>query len=120
MDITNRKAAEIILREQNASLESQVQERIRPAEEAQLEVPERLACAPKLRDDTTEEHIQRGASTRLARQLDLSEDGVPLLERAAPLHNVGKIGVPGARRLTEEAFALVQTAQEIAPIHHER
>jgi putative two-component system response regulator len=80
----------------------------------------------------------------LARQLGLPDMQVALIRRAAPLHDVGKIGVPDTillklGRLTAEEFAVVRThttigarilsgsrfpilrlAEEIAFNHHER
>ncbi|EYB69564.1 PAS/PAC sensor protein [Deinococcus phoenicis] len=146
LDITDRKAAEATIREQNAALEALVRQRTQEVEEAQLEVLARLARAGELRDDNTGEHVQRVATTAagLARRLGLAEDEVTLIERAAPLHDVGKIGVPDAvllkpGRLTAEEFRVVQAhtelgasllakgasrlvraAQEIALTHHER
>ncbi|WP_019587544.1 PAS domain S-box protein [Deinococcus apachensis] len=144
-DITRHKAAEALIHEQNAALEALVHRRTQEVEEAQLEVLDRLARAAELRDDATGEHLRRVARTAagLARHLGLEEE-VTLIERAAPLHDVGKIGVPDAvllkpGRLTREEFSLVQAhtrlgasilaegssrlvraAREIALTHHER
>lgn len=127
-------------------LEQKVKERTHDLEKAQLETLQRLALAAEYRDDDTGLHTKRvGTITGLiARQMALSPDQVQLLKRAAPLHDVGKIGVsdtillkPG--KLTEEEFAtmknhttigagilsgssspLLQLAEEIALHHHER
>ena len=80
----------------------------------------------------------------LARQLGLTDPQVSLIRRAAPLHDVGKIGVPdsillkpgkltvdefeqvkkhttiGARILSGSRFNLLRLAEEIAFSHHER
>ncbi|MFC4427233.1 PAS domain S-box protein [Deinococcus navajonensis] len=139
IDITERKDAETTVRHQNALLASRV-------EAAQLEILERLARAAEYRDDDTGEHMHRvGAiAAGIARELGLPQETVQLIERAAPMHDVGKIGVsdtillkPG--RLTPEEFEVVQThcgigsnilsgghsplmtmAEEIARTHHER
>ena len=79
----------------------------------------------------------------LARQLGLPDPQVSLIRRAAPLHDVGKIGIPdavllklgkltleefelvkthttiGARILSGSRFPLMRLAQEIARSHHE-
>ncbi|GAA5513157.1 hypothetical protein Dcar01_01883 [Deinococcus carri] len=146
LDITERKLAEATIHQQNEVLAALVRQRTQEVEQAQLEVLERLARAAELRDDNTGEHVRRVARTAagLARRLGLAEDEVRLIERAAPLHDVGKIGVPDAvllkpGRLTPEEFRLVQAhtelgasllagdssrlvsaACEIALTHHER
>lgn len=137
------------LRESNRQLEifnAQLQESKRAVEESQIEVLNRLAQAAELRDDDTGQHTQRvGAlAARLALQLGLDDSQVELIRRAAPLHDVGKIGIsdtillkPG--RLTPEEFEVmkrhaaiggallasgqspfVRTAETIALSHHER
>ncbi len=130
----------------NARLESKVQQRTAELERAQLETVERLARAAEHRDDATGLHIQRVGSIagQIALALNLPCSQADLIELAAPLHDVGKIGVsdtillkPG--KLTEEEFAvmkqhthigakilsgstcpLLKMAEEIALFHHER
>jgi putative two-component system response regulator len=137
------------LRDSNRQLEiynTQLEDSKHALEESQIEVLNRLAQAAELRDDDTGQHTQRvGAlAARLAQQLGLSEEHVALIRRAAPLHDVGKIGIsdtillkPG--RLTPEEFEImkkhaaiggalladgqspfVRAAETIALFHHER
>jgi putative two-component system response regulator len=134
------------IRHQNAQLEQNVAERTRQLEQAQLEILQRLAAAAEFRDDETGEHTQRVGelAARLAMRLRLSVDRVDLIRRAAPLHDVGKIGIPdsillkmgkltpeefdvvkthttiGARILSGGKFPLLRLAEEIAFSHHER
>lgn len=134
------------IRHQNSQLERNVAERTRQLEQAQLEILQRLAVAAEFRDDETGEHTQRvgDLAARLAMRMRLSVDRVDLIRRAAPLHDVGKIGIPDAilrkaGRLTREErgimqthvmigasmleggrSALVRTAELIARSHHER
>lgn len=134
------------LRAQNAALEGEVQERTRAFEEAQREVLQRLAQAAELRDDDTGLHTQRVGelSARIATAMGLPDAEVALLRQAAPLHDVGKIGVPdavllkpdrltaderrimqrhtieGARILSGSASPLTRMAEVIALAHHER
>jgi putative two-component system response regulator len=131
---------------QNQLLEAKVRERTRELVEAQIEIIERLAIAAEFRDDNTGQHTQRVGqmSALLARRLGLPDSQVSLIARAAPLHDVGKIGVPdtilmkmgkltpaefevvkqhtviGARILSGGKFALLKLAEEIALSHHER
>ena len=130
----------------NQMLEAKVRERTRELESAQIEIIERLARAAEFRDDHTGGHTERVGqmAALLAKQLGLPDSQVGLIRRAAPLHDVGKIGVPDTillklGRLTDDEFAVVKThttigarilsgsrfpilrlAEEIAFNHHER
>ncbi len=134
------------LQEHNRLLEEKVRERTRELEEARIEILERLAVAAEYRDDATGRHTRRVGQTAalLARALGLPEAQVELIRRAAPLHDIGKIGVPdgillkpgpltveefemmkahtviGARILSGSRVPLLQMAEEIALTHHER
>jgi putative two-component system response regulator len=130
----------------NAGLESQVQERTRALEESRLEVLERLALAAEFRDDATGRHAARVGFTagKLAALVGASPSEAEVIARAAPLHDLGKIGVPdhillkpgklspdefevmkrhpgiGARLLAGGRTHLMRIAEEIAHHHHER
>jgi putative two-component system response regulator len=134
------------LRGQNEVLEAKVLERTRELEEARLETLERLALAAEFRDDATFQHTRRVGtmSARLAAALGLPPEEVEVIRRAAPLHDVGKIGIPddlllkpgalsrdefdhmkshtwmGATILSGSRFPILQRAEEIARTHHER
>jgi putative two-component system response regulator len=96
---------------QNQILEAKVRERTRELEAAQIEIIERLARAAEFRDDNTGQHTERVGqmAALLARQMGLPDPQVSLIRRAAPLHDVGKIGVRDAillklGKLTVEEF----------------
>jgi putative two-component system response regulator len=134
------------LRVRHENLEGEVFDRTRALEEAQVEILERLGRAAEFRDDATGSHARRvgDLSAMLARMLDLPEEEVELIWRAAPLHDVGKIAVPDVvllkpGRLTESEWVILRThaavgsmilsgshfpvlrlAEEIALSHHER
>ena len=134
------------LEEQNAELERRVLERTRALQETEIEVLERLAAAAEFRDDDTGQHTHRvgDLAARLGAAVGLPEEEVELLRRAAPLHDVGKIGIPdrvllkpgkltpqefeimkthtlvGARLLGGGRSTLVRMAERIARSHHER
>jgi putative two-component system response regulator len=134
------------VRRQNDLLELRVAERTQELEGAQVEILQRLAAAAEFRDDDTGEHTQRVGhlSALLATQLGLSSAQIDAIRRAAPLHDVGKIGVPdsillkpgrltheerrimrthatmGASMLAGGKSELVQAAERIARSHHER
>jgi putative two-component system response regulator len=134
------------LRRERDSLEQRVAERTKDLSDAQTETFERLARAAEFRDDDTGEHTKRVGSMAavIAEILGLSDDEVAMIQRAAALHDVGKIGIPdkillAPRGLTPAEFDVVKThteigakilsgsrsptlmmAEEIAWSHHER
>lgn len=104
------------VRRQNELLEDRVRARTMELERAQLETFERLALAAEYRDDDTGKHTRRVGSVAraIAEQLGMAAIDLDLLERAAGLHDVGKIGVPDGillkpDRLTAEEFEVVKT-----------
>ena len=90
------RQAHLQLREQNVSLEHRVSARTTELERARAETLERLSLAAEFRDDDTGQHAARVGRTvaMLAERLSLSEPEVTRLRRAAPLHDIGKIGIP--------------------------
>lgn len=131
---------------QNEGLEEKVRERTEALENAQLEILGRLARAAEYRDDDTGEHAQRvgNLAAYLAQASGLADDQTDLIRMAAPLHDVGKIGIPdsillkpgklekeefevmkthttiGAGILSGSRSRLLQLAEEIALYHHEK
>jgi putative two-component system response regulator len=104
------------LEHQNQILENKVQERTRSLQEAQLEIVARLALVGDYRDDETGEHCKRVAemSFELALQIGVKPQTAELIRLAAPLHDIGKVGIPDAvirkpARLTEEEFREIKT-----------
>jgi putative two-component system response regulator len=115
-------------------------------ERTRLESVIRLARLAEYRDDATYEHPQRVGRTAalLADKLGLAPDVVTMMRTAAPLHDVGKVGVPdrillkpgrltaaefdlmkshtliGADILSGSTWPVLQMAEQIALSHHER
>jgi HD-GYP domain-containing protein (c-di-GMP phosphodiesterase class II) len=115
-------------------------------EDSQLQVIQRLALAGEYRDDDTGQHTARVAemSVWIGAELGMSADELALLGQAAPLHDVGKIGIPdrillkpsgltraefdhmkthttvGAQMLARPGFPLLELAEQVALTHHER
>jgi putative two-component system response regulator len=134
------------LKHHNETLEQRVRERTKDLELAQLEILQRLAMAAEYRDDCTGQHAQRVGhlSALLGRAIGLPPDQVELLRLAAPLHDIGKIGIPdgillkpskltpqeytqikrhtdiGRVILSGSQFPILQMAERIALYHHER
>lgn len=134
------------LREHNNLLEERVRARTKDLEETRAELLRHLAMAAEYRDDVTGRHAERVGvlSALLAERIGLSHEVVKLVRYAAPLHDVGKIGIPdailmksgplskaefevmkshthiGARILAGGRYPLLEIAREIALTHHER
>lgn len=134
------------LRHQNQELEVRVAERSEQLALSEHETAVCLGIAGEFRDDDTGRHTQRvgATATVLARESGLFDGGLHLILQAAPLHDVGKIGIPDSillkpGQLTAEEFEimkahcvigqgilsrhhtpLLQLAANIALSHHER
>jgi putative two-component system response regulator len=100
----------------NQRLEELVRERTRQLEGAQVEMLIRLAKASEYRDDESGEHVWRVAHTAalIAEALELHEDRVEMVLRAARLHDVGKIAIPDGillkpGRLTDAEYEVVKS-----------
>lgn len=114
-------------------------------EEARAEALRSLGVASEYRDTETGYHIMRMANyaVSIAKAMGLSEEHRSLLYVAAPMHDVGKIGIADAillkpGKLTREEFEvmkshttigmtilngkdeLIDAARNIAGYHHER
>jgi putative two-component system response regulator len=80
----------------------------------------RLSMAAEYKDKDTAGHIKRMSHTSalLARALGWNSQRVELMLYAAPMHDIGKIGIPDAvllkpGRLTPEEFKVIQSHTEI-------
>ncbi|HEY3963923.1 MAG TPA: HD domain-containing phosphohydrolase [Planctomycetaceae bacterium] len=96
-------------------LEEAVSKRTADLEASRLELIHCLARAAEFRDDDTGRHIIRvGRYARIiGEELGLSAAQLEILEPAAQLHDVGKIGIPDAvllkpGSLTPEEYAIMQ------------
>lgn len=133
-------------REQMSQLERRVRDQIRHIRQAHEETIQRLVMACMYRDDETRGHIRRSglSSALVAQAAGWSTEMVELIQLAAPMHDVGKVGIPDSilrnpGRLTKEEIAIMQThttlgakmlsgslspvlqmAEQIAHYHHER
>ncbi|MDO9353930.1 MAG: response regulator [Solirubrobacteraceae bacterium] len=132
--------------EDRSRLETLVQARTADLERARTEALEQLALASEYRDDETHQHARRiGRLSRLvAERAGYDEAFAGLLERAAPLHDIGKLAVPdaillkpgpldpgersemqlhtvrGGEILGGSRSPIMQLAEQIALSHHER
>jgi len=131
------------LRRQEAALQGKVAEQ--ELFKSRIEMLERLAVTAELRDDSTGEHSYRVGklAALLAHEFGCDEGTCFMVELAARLHDIGKIGVPdaillkpeklnesemqimrthttvGAELLSKSNIPHMQMAEEIARHHHE-
>jgi putative two-component system response regulator len=144
--VRQRVRIHLELHSQNLALEGRVRERTRELEAARLEIVSRLGRAAEYRDNETGMHVVRMGE--LCHLLALAA-GIPaaqaeLLRLAAPMHDVGKIGIPdrillkpgkldeaewgvmrthpliGAEILGDNDSELLTLARNVALTHHER
>ena len=127
-------------------LDEAVRARTVELEQARLESLKILASVTEYHDDDTHRHTQRVGATAalLARGLGLPEPFVAALRAAAPLHDIGKVGIPneillkpgpltdderaammqhaaiGPKMLAAACSPILRLAAEIAGTHHER
>jgi putative two-component system response regulator len=134
------------MRSVNDDLAEDVRQRTADLEAARLEMLKRLARACEFRDDTTQRHAERIGliASTIARSMGLDGERCELIALAAPLHDVGKVGISdsillkpgrltdaerrdmqrhaaiGARILSGGSSMVLRTAEVIALTHHER
>ncbi len=109
-----------IIRDRAALLEDQVAEATRKIKARERETLLRLAKAGEYRDEGTGDHVLRIAqySRRMAEALGLSPVTCEDIELAAPMHDIGKVGIPDRillkpGRLTHQEFLIMQRHSEI-------
>lgn len=144
--VNARVSTHLALRDQKHHLEELVLLRTRELENTRLELIRCLGQAAEYKDNETGLHVIRMSHyTRIiAQQLDADSDWVQLVFQAAPMHDVGKIGIPDSilskpGKLTDEEWRimrkhpeygaeiignhpsrLLSMAREIALTHHEK
>jgi len=134
------------LETQVASRTEQLRQALERTNRASLETIHRLSRAAEYKDENTGEHIVRMShySAAIAHTLGLAEKTVQSILYAAPLHDIGKIGIPdrillkpgkldpeewaimkqhtliGAGILKQSDSEVIRLAETIALSHHER
>lgn len=120
--------------------------RMKELHQTRLSIVQRLGRAAEFKDNETGLHVIRMSlfSQLIAREAGFSEDYADDLLNAAPMHDIGKIGIPdavllkpgrldqdewqimrqhaeiGARIIGEDGSRLLRMARDIALYHHEK
>jgi len=104
------------IKQQNALLEQRVQERTKELEETRLQIIRSLGKAAEYRDNETGMHVVRIAKyvNVLTSALQLDPVQCDIMVCAAPMHDVGKIGIPDHillkhGRLSPDEWEIMQT-----------
>jgi putative two-component system response regulator len=135
----------LALHDQNRELARQVKEQTQAISDTRLKIIQRLGRAAEYKDDNTGMHVIR--MSHYARVLGvaagMNETMADMLLDAAPMHDIGKIGIPDsilqkAEDLTDQEWEIMQThtdmgaeiigideskllqmARQVAATHHE-
>ncbi|OOZ43266.1 response regulator [Solemya velum gill symbiont] len=104
------------LSEHKSLLELQVEARTKELYETRLEVVRSLGRAAEFRDNETGLHIVRMSkiSQLMAQAIGLGEKQAELILNAAPMHDIGKVGIPDSvllkpGKLTSEEWDIMKT-----------
>ena len=115
-----RRELEIEHRNQEAVLTHRVRKATDALRRTQEEVALRLIAASEYRDNETGSHIRRLGlyAAEMAKELGWSVSRVEQIRAAAPMHDIGKIGIPDAilqkpESLTPDEWKVMQTHAEI-------
>jgi len=144
--VSARVKTQLAIYDQARHLEKLVQKRTAELNETRVEIIRRLGRAAEFKDNETGMHVIRMSwfSRFLAEQIGKSEQWCDLLYNAAPMHDIGKIGIPdrvllkpgkldaeewsimqkhveyGAEIIGDHRSPLLKLAKEVAIFHHEK
>jgi putative two-component system response regulator len=138
---------DVVMERHEQSLRGKLAEQVAQQElmRSRIEMLERLAVTAELRDDSTGEHSYRVGrlSSLLGQEFGCDDQTCFMLDLAARLHDIGKIGIPdgillkpdrlteaereimkthttvGAELLAQSEIPHMQMAEDIARFHHE-
>lgn len=141
-----RRMLELEHRDREAILARKVREQTEEIRAGREEISLRLLSASEHRDNETGAHVRRIGlyAAEMAHLLGWDSDGIDCILAAAPMHDIGKIGVPdrilqkggplteeewiimkthpvmGANILRDSTVPFIQMGARIAMSHHER
>lgn len=141
-----RVRTHLALYDQNRELRHQVRQRTEELNQTRLKIIQRLGRAAEYKDNETGMHVIRMSYyvRMIGEAYGGNQDWIEMLFTAAPMHDVGKIGIPdrilmkpgkldpeewevmkqhaayGAEIIGDDPNALLQMARTIALTHHEK
>ncbi|OSM01719.1 response regulator [Magnetofaba australis] len=141
-----RVRTHLALYDQQRELRRMVDERTEELVRTRMEIIRRLGRAAEFKDNETGLHVIRMShySRLMAQALEISEEWTDLVFHAAPMHDIGKIGIPdsvllkpgklddkeweimrqhpafGAQIIGDDPSELMLMSKEIAMTHHEK
>ena len=144
--VLRRVRTHLSLYDEKRLLDEMVKERTKELDQTRLQIIQRLGRAAEYKDNETGMHVIRMShySKLLGLANGMSEDEAELLLNAAPMHDIGKIGIPdrillkpgkldadeweimkthsqmGADIIGTHSSVLLTLARNIALTHHER
>lgn len=134
------------LEDHSRILEMQVEERTKQLREALIDTVQRLTLAAEYRDEDTYVHVKRISyyTEIIVKNLDISPQEAEVMYYSAPMHDIGKVGIPDSillkpGKLSPHEFEIMKThsaigasilqgsespylksAEKFALYHHER
>ena len=144
--VQRRVRTQLSLYDEKRLLDEMVKERTQELDQTRLQIIQRLGRAAEYKDNETGIHVMRMShySQLLGLANGMSEDEAELLLNAAPMHDIGKIGIPdkillkpgeldakeweimkthpqmGEEILGSHNSVLLNLARDIALTHHEK
>jgi putative two-component system response regulator len=141
-----RRMLELDYRDREAVLAQRVREQTLEIRSSREEISYRLISASEHRDNETGAHVRRIGlyAAQMARLLGWDQESTECIQAAAPMHDIGKIGVPdrilqkdgplteeewiimkthpvmGANILKGSTVPFIQMGARVAACHHER
>ncbi len=144
--VKHRVRAQLALHNQRKELARQVREKTAEINLTRMEIIRRLAVAGELKDNDTGKHVDRVSryARLIAEKMGANEEFLDMLQTVAPMHDVGKIGIPdkiinkpgfldaderayiethpdiGAKIMGNMDNPLINMARDVALTHHEK
>lgn len=144
--VSARVSTQLALYDQKRDLEDMVRERTAKLNETRLEIIRKLGRAAEFKDNETGMHVIRMShySRIIGKEIGMDDAEADLLLNAAPMHDIGKIGIPdnvllkpgkldldewtlmmkhaeyGTEILGQHESVLLNMAHTIALTHHEK
>ncbi len=114
------KKYQSFLEDHSKILEMRVEERTKQLREALIDTVQRLTLAAEYRDEDTYIHVKRISyyTEVIVKDLDISPQEAEVMFYSAPMHDIGKVGIPDSillkpGKLIAQEFEIMKTHSEI-------